>query len=262
MPDSAEFKWFVPSEHGDQAPDALLTNRTMNRIDIALLAAGVVCTIWNVFGVRAVTSGAGDIPNLAAADDFFLRTSTIVLWSLVAMAVLWLVARFVATRETRFVLVVEGAILVLAALMPFLMMEMAGFSLTDQGGELRLTTYECAGAPPPPGSTPNLTGCGGYGLESGTILLLGAHPTSADSEGRGANEISLNTATWNGLPGGTYAMYLFVDVEGLGCAIDRPVVVAIDADPEIECLDSGDTVVRVKHPDDSRNLRLALYPDG
>jgi hypothetical protein len=262
MPDSTRYTWFVPSRHGDQAPDARLTNRTMNRIDVVLLVVVVVCMIWNVLGVREVTSGDGGMATLAGASDFFLRTSTIVLWSAVTIAVSWLIVRLAMTRETRFVLVWEGAILALAALMPVLTIEMAGFSLSDPSDELRLTAYECAGEPPPTGNMPNLADCRGYRLESDTILLAGEHPGSGDIAARIPTMISLNTATWSDLPGGTYAMYLLVDIPGRDCALDQPGVVAIDADLALECLDSGETVVRLTHPDDSTNLRLALYPDG
>jgi hypothetical protein len=263
MPDSAEYKWFLPSEHGDQSPDALIANRTMNRIDIALLAMVVVCTIWNFLGIREVRSGGTGLPTLATTDDFFLRTSTIALWSVVAITAAWLITRYLLTRETRFVLVWEGTILAIAVLMPLITMELAGFSLYGEAGELRLSAYECPGSPPAPDTPPNLSECSGYPIDSGIFRLAGEHPAAVTrSESRNPNEISMNTARWTGLPGGTYVLYLLVDTPGAGCVAGKPGVVAIDAAPEIECLDSGDTVVVLEHPEDTPNLRMAVYPDG
>lgn len=257
MSDSADFKWFTPSEHGDQVPDALLTNRAMNRIDMALMGATALAIIWNLFDVRGATSDGG-MPSLAAANDFFLRPSTIVLWSVVIIAVTWLVVRYILTRETRFALIGQGLLLAFAALVPLLSAEMAGLGVLGPNTEMRLTAYQCEGAPPAEGN-PNLSRCVGFPMVNGSIQMVGVNPASTDTAIRAPDEIAANTARWGGLPAGEYAIYLRVDTPDAVCTSNWSPVVAIDADPEISCLDSGSTVVRLEHPDDTRNLRLAVY---
>lgn len=155
----------------------------------------------------------------------------------------------------------QGLLLAFAVLVPLLSAEMAGISVLSPDTEMRLTVCECEGSPPAD-AEPNLSRCGGFAIENGSIQMVGAHPVLTDTATRAPDEIAANTARWRGLPAGEYGIYLQVDMPDAGCTSDRSPIVVINADPEINCLDSGITVLRLEHPDDTRNLRLAIYPDA
>jgi hypothetical protein len=264
MGDADKFRWFVPSELGDESPDALLSGAIMRRIEIGLFLLVGLCALWNLLDVRTIRTGGPDLPTLAEVQGFFLRPSTVALWALVAITVIWLIARYLLTREPRFALAYEALILIVAAVTPLLSMEIAEVGL-KQDKELRLSAYDCPGPAPEISESLTLADCSGYPVELGTFGLAGTDVARADdTQTREPTEIAGNTAMWNSLPSGRYVIHLLASIPGHDCSAHQQSIFALDTDLEISCLSSGDTssaVIRLIYPDDAQNLRLAVYQE-
>ncbi|HWV24762.1 MAG TPA: hypothetical protein VNZ58_11280 [Thermomicrobiales bacterium] len=256
MPDQTSFAWFVPSPHGDQDPNAFLSNRTMNRIDVSLMTVVVMCMIWNMSGLRNVRSIG---TTMDEAEAFFLRPSTIALWIAIGASIAWLLGRFILTRETRFVLFYEAAILFLAILTPLLMQEIAGFSIGEGSSELNLVAYACPGSAPPAGAATNQGDCAGFPIEEATFQLAASDPRENPAAVlTPADEISANTARWTHLSTGKYTMFLVVQSPDISCHDGVSTLQSLERDLPITC-DGEQTLITLRHPDDATHLQFVNY---
>lgn len=259
MPDQTTFDWFVPSPYGDEDPAAPLSNRVMNRIDLALMLVVVVCVVWNMLGLRGVRSVT---MTMAEAQAFFLRPSTIALWIAVGVSLAWLIGRFVMTTETRFVLFYEGAILFIAILTPMVTQEISGFSIRRGPGELNLIALACPGAPPAAGSTMDRSDCRGFQIDESMFALVASDPRdNADQDLIRPVEITGNTARWRDLSTGEYTAFMTIDAPGVTCTDGVANVQAFGSGVESAC-DGDDVFLVVRDPNGMRNMQIAIYEDA